>query len=150
MSPNSNFRELLNLFNENGVKYLVTGGYAVMLYAEPRYTKDLDVWVEASSVNAEKVHKALVQFGAPLKDVTPQDFATEGLFYQMGRPPIRIDILTAIDGVSFDQAWPNRHMANFAGIPVPFIGLNELIRNKKSTGRLQDLADAERLEESNY
>lgn len=120
-----------------------------MLYAEPRYTKALDIWVEPSPTNAEKVHLALAQFGAPMAGVTPQDFATEGLFYQMGRPPIRVDILTSIDGVSFDEAWPNRTIADFGGIPIPFIGLAELIRNKKATGRLQDLADAERLEDAN-
>ncbi len=120
-----------------------------MLYAEPRYTKDLDVWVEPTIENAEKVHRALAQFGAPMSGMTPLDFAAEGLFYQMGRPPIRVDVLTSIDGVSFDEAWPNRTMADFGGIQIPFIGLAELIRNKKTTGRLQDLADAERLEEAN-
>ncbi|MFN7937845.1 MAG: hypothetical protein U0R19_31235 [Bryobacteraceae bacterium] len=136
----------MNLFNENGVRYRVTGGYAVMLYAEPRYTKGLDLWVDPSPANAANVHRALTQFGAPMTGVTPEDFASEGLFYQMGRPPIRVDVITSIDGVSFQQAWPNRRMADFGGIQIPFIGLTELIRNKKATGRLQDLADAERLE----
>ena len=98
---NSDFEELLRTFNETGVKYLVIGGYAVMLYSEPRYTKDLDLWVEASHENAEKVFRALAAFGAPLKDLTAEDFSVEGFFYQMGIPLARVDILMSIDGVSF-------------------------------------------------
>ena len=105
MTPNSNFRDLLKLFGEFGVRYLIAGGYAVMRYTEPRYTKDLDVWIEASLDNAERVYRALAAFGAPLQGITRSDFETEGPFYQMGRPPVRVDILTSIDGVDFSGAW---------------------------------------------
>ena len=100
---NSDFEELLRAFNETGVKYLVIEEYAVMLYSEPRYTKDLDLWVEASQENAEKVFSALAAFGAPLKNLTAEDFSVEGFFYQMGIPPARVDILMSIDGVSLEK-----------------------------------------------
>ncbi len=89
---NSDFEELLSLFNANDVKYLVVGGYAVMLYTEPRYTKDLDIWIEPSEDNAARVFRALSKFGAPLSGLTPSDFAHEGCFYQVGIPPVRVDI----------------------------------------------------------
>jgi len=101
---NSDFSDLLRAFNDNGVRYLIVGGHAVMLYTEPRYTKYLDVWVEASADNAEKVYRSLAAFGAPLSGLTPNDFSSEGFFYQMGVPPARVDILMSVDGVSFHEA----------------------------------------------
>jgi hypothetical protein len=98
---NSDFEELLRAFNDLAVKYLVVGGHAVMLYTEPRYTKALDIWVEASNGNAETVFRALAEFGAPLAGLSPADFAQEGFFYQIGMAPARVDILMSIDGVSF-------------------------------------------------
>lgn len=105
---NSDFKELLSIFNENQVKCLIIGGYAVSEYAEPRYTKDLDIWIEASEENGEKVYKSLKDFKAPLFDLKPADFSQKGSFYQMGRPPVRIDILMSIEGMSFEDAWKNR------------------------------------------
>lgn len=102
--------------------------------------------MEASAENALRVYHALAAFGAPLAGVTSADFSTEGLFYQMGRPPVRVDILTSIDGVDFQNAWPRRRIADFDGLGANFISLADPIRNKKSTGRLQDLADVQRLE----
>ena len=134
------FSELLNIFNEHEVRYLVVGGFAVMVYSEPRYTKDLDVWIEASAENAVRVVAALREFGAPLDGLTEKDFSESG-FYQMGRPPSRIDIMMSIDGVGFESAWENRHAAQFRGVLVSFIGKQDLILNKESAGRLQDLAD---------
>jgi hypothetical protein len=96
---NSDFRDLLKLFNAHRVRYLVVGGYAVMKYTEPRYTKDLDIWVEASPKNARAVFRALRRFEAPLANLTEADFAKEGFFYQMGRPPARVDILMSIKGI---------------------------------------------------
>ena len=98
---NSDFEELLSIFNENGVRYLIVGGHAVMLYTEPRYTKDLDVWIDASVENAERVYRSLLAFGAPLAGLTAKDFAEEGSFYQMGIPPVRVDILMSIDAVGW-------------------------------------------------
>ena len=143
---NSDFAELLRSFNADDVKYLVVGGHAVMLYTEPRYTKDLDIWIEASEENAAKVFRALAGFGAPLAGLTPADFASEGFFYQLGMPPARIDILMSVDGVRFGEAWPNRRQAPLGGVPAWFIGRQDLIRNKRATGRPIDLHDAGLLE----
>jgi len=142
----SDFKDLLNLFNDANVRYLVVGGYAVMLYTEPRYTKDLDIWVEPTTENAARVFDALAAFGAPLAGMTPGDFAKEGFFYQLGRPPARVDILMSIDGVSFDEAWPNRNESTFDGQKAWCISRADLIRNKRASGRHIDLHDAELLE----
>lgn len=142
---NSDFSELLSIFNENQVKYLIVGGYAVSEYAEPRYTKDLDVWIEASEENAEKVFASLKKFKAPLSDLTAADFAREGSFYQMGRPPVRVDILMSLAGMNFADAWNNRRAVDFFGVEASFISLDDLIESKKLAGRPQDLIDAENL-----
>jgi hypothetical protein len=135
----SDFEELLRVFNDSGVKYLIVGGHAVMLYSEPRYTKDLDVWVEASAENAELVFRALADFGAPLSGLTPSDFAREGFFYQMGVLPVRVDILMSVDGIRFEEAWPNRTQSPLGGQAAWFIGKADLIRNKRASGRHIDL-----------
>ena len=142
----SDFEELLSIFNENEVKYLVVGGHAVMLYTEPRYTKDLDVWVEADEENALRVFKGLHQFGAPLSGLSPADFANAGFFYQIGVPPVRVDILMSIDGVTFAEAWPNRVQSRLGNQDTWFIGRAELIKNKRAVGRHIDLHDADLLE----
>jgi len=111
-----------------------------MKYTEPRYTKDLDIWVEASRENASKVFAALRNFGAPLSGITEHDFESEG-FFQMGRPPVRIDILMSIDGVAFEDAWPNRQAGDFDGVPANFIGPDDLVVNKTIAARPQDLID---------
>lgn len=142
MSPD--FKEILSIFNEHDVKYLVVGAYAVMKYSEPRYTKDLDIWVEASEENSKRVYSSLKKFGAPLGDLIDADFATDG-FFQMGRPPVRIDIMMSIDGVEFAHAWPNRQSGDFVGIRAHFIGADDLIVNKSASGRPQDIVDIESL-----
>jgi hypothetical protein len=142
MSVNSDFKDLLNLFNAYRVKYLIIGGYAVIKYTEPRYTKDLDLWIRADAKNANAVFQALKDFGAPLTGLTPADFAEEGYFYQMGLPPVRVDILMSISGLTFDEAWPRRVKADFDGVPVRFIDRQDLIASKLATGRPQDLIDA--------
>ena len=138
MSPD--FKEILSIFNAHEVKYLVVGAYAVMKYSEPRYTKDLDIWVEASSENAARVYKALAEFGAPLSDLTKDDFATDG-FFQMGQPPVRIDIMMSIEGVHFEDAWPNRLEGDFDGIRAFFIGRDDLVTAKSASARPQDILD---------
>ncbi len=142
---NSDFKELLNIFNENRIKYLVIGGYAVSEYAEPRYTKDLDIWVEASEENGQRIYAALKEFNAPLFDLKPSDFSQEGSFYQMGRPPVRVDILMSIAGMNFAKAWENRQIVDFFGVEANFISLDDLIKSKKLAGRPQDLTDVENL-----
>lgn len=141
---NADFKELLKTFNEHAVKYLIVGGYAVMKYSEPRFTKDLDIWIEASPENAARVFQALKSFGSPLEGLTENDFAGEG-FYQMGRPPVRVDVLMNISGVEFQAAWKNRVETDFGEVAVYFIGLQDLIDNKRASGRLQDLADIEKM-----
>ena len=142
-------RELLLAFNAHAVDYLVVGGYAVGVHAEPRATKDLDVLVRPLSANAELVYQALAVFGAPLDNVAPADFCGDPkAVFQVGQPPLRIDILQHIDGVSFDEAWSNRVEADIDGIPVHVISAADLIRNKTASGRLQDLADAAAVREA--
>jgi len=143
---NSDLEELLSLFNESEVRYLIVGGYAMMLYTEPRYTKDLDIWIEATLDNADRAFRALARFGAPLAGMTAADFAAEGCFYQLGRPPARVDILMSIDGVSFRGAWENRQESSFGGQKAWFIGKADLVRNKRASGRHIDLHDAELLD----
>jgi hypothetical protein len=143
---NSNFEDLLRLFNANRVEYLIVGGYAVMLYTEPRYTKDLDIRIAATSENATKVYGALAVFGAPLAGLKADDFGHKGFFYQLGQPPLRIDILMSIEGVTFDEAWPRRVESQVGSERAWFIGRGELIRNKRAAGRHIDLHDADLLE----
>ena len=141
MAENPHFRELLQILNDFEVRYLIVGGYAVMKYTEPRYTKDLDVWVENSADNALHVFGALKRFGAPLEtdDITPETFTRNEITYQIGVAPIRVDILTQITGVDFSAAWEGRVMGTIFGIPVPFISLDDLIANMRATGRSSDL-----------
>ncbi|MCX6631251.1 MAG: nucleotidyltransferase [Candidatus Solibacter sp.] len=134
--------------NEFEVEYLIVGGYAVMKYTEPRYTKDLDVWVHNSPPNAVRVYHALAQFGAPLKHdgVTLDTFTKDTVVYQIGVAPVRIDISTHIDGVTFDTAWRNRVRDSIFGVPVQFLSLSDLITNKQSAGRSTDAEDVKALE----
>lgn len=142
---NTDFKELLNTFNEHEVKYLIVGGYAVMKHSEPRFTKDLDIWVEASPDNARKVFQALKNFGAPLSNLTEADFAKDG-FYQMGRPPVRVDILMGLTGLDFESAWGNRVEGSYGETRTQFLSIEDLIINKRAAGRPQDLLDVENLQ----
>jgi len=145
MFINSDFSDLLRIFNDNNVKYLVIGGYAVTQYTEPRFTKDLDLWVSTDASNAAAVYKALREFGAPLADMTEADFAEDGYFYQMGVPPVRVDIMMGIPGVQFAEAWERRVKVDFDDLPVFFISRQDLITAKRTSGRPQDLIDADSL-----
>ena len=124
------------------------GGYAVMMHTEPRYTKDLDLWIDPSRENARRVYLALAQFGAPLAGFTETDFTERGTVYQLGRPPARIDVLMSVSGLEFDEAWPNRVISEVDGLPIAFAGRGDLIKMKRAAGRTSDLVDIERLEES--
>lgn len=142
---NSDFKELLSIFNANNVRYLVVGGYAVMKYTEPRFTKYFDLWISPDAENAEAVFKSLREFGAPLEGRTPASFTQKNSFYQMGRPPARVDILMSIDGVGFEDAWARHETTDFDGVPARIISRLDLIANKQASGRLQDLMDLENL-----
>lgn len=145
MFVNSDFSDLLRIFNDHNVKYLVIDGYAVVQYAEPRFTKDLDLMISTDSENAEAVYRALKEFGAPLAGLTPKDFSEEGFFFQMGVPPVRVDILMGIPGVQFDKCWKRRVEVDFDGLKVLFISKEDLIISKRAAGRPQDLIDADLL-----
>jgi hypothetical protein len=122
------------------------GGYAVALHGYPRYTKDIDVWVEMTTENAHKIVKALDQFGFGSLDLKESDFTMPDQIIQLGYPPRRIDILTTLPGVEFSECFPSHIVVNVEGVPVKFIDLENLKKNKKATGRHQDLADLENLE----
>jgi len=135
------FREILQTFNAHGVKYLVVGGYAFGAYSEPRTTKDIDLWIRTDVENAKAVFAALAEFGAPIAGMSPADFMDGKVFY-FGQAPNRVDILQKIDGISFDEAWPNRVEGKIEGlIPSQIISRNDLIRNKLASGREQDILD---------
>jgi hypothetical protein len=138
------FKDLLRLLNANAASYLIIGGHAFGVHAEPRTTKDLDLFIKSDPENAKAVYLALAQFGAPLVGMTEADF-TDGTTLQIGIPPNRIDVLQRIDGVTFDDAWQNRIEGTVDGIPACIISREDLIRNKLAAGRLQDLADVEKL-----
>ena len=143
---NSDFKDLLRLFNDAGVKYLIVGGMAFIFHAEPRYTKDLDLWISPDPDNAAVVYSALRRFGAPLANITPQDFANPDLFYQMGRPPARVDILMSIPGLDFELAWSRRVEGSVDDLKMPFVSRDDLISSKLAAGRPQDLQDARTLQ----
>lgn len=144
MSPD--FSDMLSALNAERAEYLVVGGYALGVHGWPRATKDIDIWVRPTAENAERVLRALLRFGAPLHGLVAADLARPGSVFQIGVPPQRIDILTTIDGVKFDDAWPHRTSAEWDTVRVPVIGRAQLIQNKRASGRRQDLADIERLE----
>lgn len=146
MPVNPDFSDLFSALNAADARYLLIGGYAFSFHAEPRYTKDLDVWVEPSAPNAAAVNAALAQFGAPMQHVSIDDLSRTGMVIQIGVEPNRIDIVTSIDGVSFDEGWAGRLETRYGDVPIHVIGRAELIKNKRTCGRLQDLADAARLE----
>ena len=143
---NQDFRDLLAEFNAHGVEYIVVGGHALAAHGFVRATKDFDVWVRPSAANAPRVLAALTAFGAPLHDLCEADLASPGTVFQIGVPPIRIDVITAIDGVAFDDAWPARLLAPFADQTAPVLSREDLIRNKRAAGRPRDLLDAKWLE----
>ncbi len=143
---NRDFSELLLAFNASGVEYLVVGAHALAAYGHVRATKDFDVWIRADEENAQRVLKAISEFGAPLGDLTVDDLSKPGTIFQIGMPPLRIDVITEIDGVEFADAWPDRFDTRFGGVPVFVISRHHLIANKKAAARLQDLADVEQLE----
>ena len=139
---------MLAFLQEEGAGFLVVGAHALAVHGHVRSTGDLDIWVRPDSDNAQRVWRALVRFKAPVESLglTPEDFNRPGLVYQIGIPPRRIDILTEISGVAFDEAWPSRVVQAVGGLEVPFLGRETLIQNKKASGRLKDLADLESLE----
>ena len=143
---NPDYRDMLSALSEEQVEYLLVGAYALAVHGLPRATGDIDLWVRASSDNAERVLRALERFGAPLLDLSKDDLMMPGTVFQIGLAPSRIDLLTSLDGVGFDEAWQAREERNLEGLRIPVIGREHLIRNKKAVGRPKDIADAAWLE----
>ena len=139
------FREFIELLNANSVRYLVVGGYAVALHGYPRYTKDLDVWIEPTAQNAQNVLNALTAFGFGSLDISTGDFLEENTIIQLGYPPNRIDLMTTLSGLTFEDCYPKRVQIEVYNVQVNFIDIKNLKINKKATGRPQDLADFENL-----
>jgi hypothetical protein len=146
---NRDFRDLLAAFLEGGVRFLVVGAHAMAVHGVPRATGDLDVWIAPDPGNADRAFSALLAFGAPLSamGVTLADFGRPDQVVQVGLPPRRIDILTSISGVGFDEAWSDRVTHETEGLAVPFLGRAALVRNKRASARAKDLADLEALGE---
>jgi hypothetical protein len=138
--------DLLRLFNRHRVKYCIVGAYALAFYARPRYTKDLDILVQTSVENGKRIVRSLNEFGFGALGLTADDFVGEGRIIQLGYEPVRIDLVTAIDGCRFVDVWRSRVRVRWSGIIVNIIGLSELRKNKRASGRLQDLADLELME----
>ncbi len=143
---NPDFVDLLRAFVAADVRFLIVGAYALAVHGRPRATGDLDVWVDATPQNAVRVMRALATFGAPLSQVSEPDFAAPGVVYQIGLPPGRIDVLTELTGIAFDDAWPGRVRRPFGDIDVDFIGREAFILNKRAIGRPKDLVDVDGLE----
>lgn len=142
---NEDYKDMLRCLLEEKVRFLLIGAYALAVYGYPRATKDIDFFVRATPENASNLMRALARFGAPLPGLSASDFSTEGIVFQIGNSPRRIDILTRISGVEFEQAYPKKKIVIVEGMEVPVISLDELIANKQATGRTQDLADVEKL-----
>jgi predicted nucleotidyltransferase len=139
-------RELLALFRSKGVEFLVVGGHAVAFHGRPRLTEDLDLFVRPDAANGERIVEALHEFGFGSLDLSPADFEADDRVIQLGRAPNRVDLLTRLYGVEFAEAWSRRVAAHLDDVEVWIISRHDLIRNKRATGRTQDLADAEFLE----
>jgi len=142
---NPDYRDMLSAFADAEVDYLVIGAYAMAAHGHPRATGDIDLWVRSTSTNANRVLEALSAFGAPLAKVDREDLQTPDTVFQIGVSPRRIDILTTIEGVDFEEAWSERMTIEIEGLTVPIISREHLIANKRALGRQQDLADIERL-----
>ena len=142
---NQDFKEFIQSLNDNQVRYLVVGGYAVALHGYPRYTKDIDIWIELAPANASRIVRALEQFGFSSLGLKEQDFLDADTIIQLGYPPRRIDLLTTLPGVDFEQCFAVKVVVDMDGLPINFIDLENLKKNKRATGRSQDIADIENL-----
>jgi predicted nucleotidyltransferase len=139
------FEDFIRILNSHDVEYMVVGGYALGFHGAPRYTGDIDIWIKLSEVNASKMVKVIIEFGFSSLGFETSDFLKEGYISQIGQPPLRIDILNSIDGLTFEEAAVNMQIIDLDGLQVSYVGLNDFIRNKESTGRLKDRSDIEEI-----
>ena len=142
---NDGYREMLQILLGNEVRFLIIGAYALGAYGYPRATGDFDIWVEPEAGNSQRILSSLADFGAMLSGISETTFTEEGIVYQIGIAPRRIDIITSIDGVDFTQAYANKEWIEVEGLKIPFISKKDLIKNKRSTGRIKDSLDADQL-----
>lgn len=145
MQVSSDYEDLFKTLNAYKIRYLVVGGYAVMYHTEPRYTKDIDVWIIPEMNVADKIYDALKNFGAPLVGILPEDFKDKKMILQIGVAPVRIDIMVDLPGVSFESAWKNRKRVKYGNTSISVLGIAELIKAKKGANRAQDKLDLEKL-----
>jgi predicted nucleotidyltransferase len=143
---NEDYRDMLHALSDEKVRFILVGAYALAAHGYPRATMDIDIWVMPSLDNAEAVLRALRRFGAPLHNLTQEDLQKDGTIFQIGVAPRRIDIITAASGLQFEHTYQNSILVNIDGIDVRIPSIDDLIINKKATGRTKDLADAEALE----
>lgn len=143
---NEDYKEMLQILLNNEVRFLVVGAYAMGAHGYPRATGDMDIWVEASKENSSKVYRSLAQFGSPVSALSEETFCETGIVFQIGVAPRRIDILTYIDGVNFEEGYRGKKVIEVEGLRIPFLSKEDLVRNKKATGRERDRLDADILE----
>jgi hypothetical protein len=147
MEVQPDFRDLLELFNKHQVEFMLVGGYALAFHGAPRYTGDMDIFVHISFQNAGRIMAALNEFGFGSVGLTADDFMKENMVVQLGVPPVRVDIVTSLTGISWEDAYSKRVQGKYGDVPVFYIGRDQFILNKKATGRKKDLADLEALGE---
>jgi len=145
MTLEKDFEDFVALLNKHHVDYMIVGGYALAFHGKPRHTGDLDIWIDISDKNAIKMTEVIADFGMRSLGIEKEDFLKKGIITQIGYPPLRIDILNEIDGVDFKEAYTNKLIIDTDGLMINYIGLNDLIQNKKSSGRKQDLVDVNSL-----
>lgn len=148
MKLQDDLREFIELLNAHGVRYVIVGGYAVAFHGHPRYTGDIDLFVEASEANSQRIAQVLHDFGFGETGLTAADFTKEGVIVQLGLPPNRIDLITSIDAVGFPEAWADRVEATLGATPVLFISKGLLLKNKAAAKRAQDIADLDAMSEA--
>lgn len=142
---NEDYKEIIQSLLKHRVKFLIVGAYAMGVHGYPRATGDFDIWIEASKVNSEKTFKSLLEFGAPLREINEDTFGEEGIIFQIGVVPRRIDIITKISGVNFMEAYPERKIVEVEGIKIPFLSMADLIKNKEAAARPKDKLDVKAL-----
>jgi hypothetical protein len=142
---NRDYLDLLELLLRREARFMVVGAYALAVHGRPRATGDIDIWIDTTGDNPGRVYAALSEFGAPIAELKESDLTVQGTVFQVGVAPRRIDIITRIDGVTFETAWPGKIIVEIQGNGIPFIGRDDFLANKMATGRLKDLADAEEL-----
>ncbi len=145
---NEDYKEILQILLKNEANFLIVGAYAMAAYGYPRATGDFDIWVESSAENSEKIYKSLSDFGAPLSDITEKTFAEKDIVFQIGVAPRRIDIITHIDGVKFKDAYLDKEEIEIEKLKIPFLSKENIIKNKKATGREKDKLDIKYLQEN--